>query len=103
MERLESAKTLLGLSGPSVLNMYDLATMGERILLSIRYHPWTGVSDVFEAANWARSFRSDIQGYIHGYHAVTNVDLSATAVTERIDSRLPSLLIRERMSQLARR
>lgn len=103
MERLESAKTLLGLSGPSVLHMYNLATMGERILLSIRYHPWTGVSDVFEAANWARSFRSDVQGYIHGYHAVTNVDLSATAVTDRIDARLPSLLIRERMNTLARR
>jgi hypothetical protein len=103
MERLESAKALLGLSGPSVLHMYNLATMGERLLLSIRFHPWTGVDDTFEAANWARSFRSDIQGYIHGYHAVTNVDLSASAVTDRIDARLPSLLIRERLDSLARR
>jgi hypothetical protein len=103
MERLESAKSLLGITGPSVLHMYNLATMGERILLSIRFHPWTAISDTPEAANWARSFRFDIQGYIHAYHAVTGVDLSASAVIDRIDCRLPSVLIRERREAMGNR
>jgi len=97
MERLDSARGLLGMPGPSVLHLHNLATMGERLLLSIRYHPWTGVTDTPEAANWGRSQRSDIQGYIHAYHAVTGVDLSASAVTDRVDARLPSVLIRERL------
>jgi hypothetical protein len=103
MERLDSARSLMGLPGPSVLHLYNLATMGERLLLSIRFHPWTGVNDTPEAANWARSHRSDVQGYIHAYHAVTGVDLSATAVSDRIDARLPSVLIRERLQLMARR
>jgi hypothetical protein len=96
MERLESAKTLLGLSSPSVLHMYNLANMGERMLISIRLHPWTKENDTIRAANWARRFRSDVQGYIHAYNAATGVDLSAATVASQLDSRLPALLMRER-------
>ncbi|HEY3501000.1 MAG TPA: hypothetical protein VGK73_40180 [Polyangiaceae bacterium] len=103
MERLESARALLGVNGPSILHLHNLATMGERLLLSIRFHPWTDTELTTVAANWARSFRSDIQGYIHAYHAVTGVDLSAASVTDRIDARLPSVLMRERIESMARR
>lgn len=102
MERLESAKTLLGLNSPSVLHMYNLATMGERMLISIRLHPWTKENETIRAANWARRFRSDIQGYIHAYNAATGVDLSAANVTSQLDSRLPSLLMRDRRSVAGR-
>jgi hypothetical protein len=102
MERIESAKTLLGLEGPNVLHMHYLATMGERLLLSIRFHPWSSTVDAGVAANWARAFRSDVQGYIHSYRAATGVDLSASAVAERIDATMPALLLRRR-HELARR
>jgi hypothetical protein len=103
MERLEAAKALLGMEGPSILHMHHLATMGERLLLSIRYHPWSTVDDALEAANWARNARSDVQGYIHAYRAAVGVDLSANAVTERIDATPPSLLLRRRMDLGRRR
>lgn len=103
MDRLETAKSLLGLSGPSVLHMTNLAEMGERLLLSIRFQNWTRINDVARAANWARRFRSDVQGYIHAYHAATGVDLSASSVTDRIDTRLPSQLMQERLEAFARR
>lgn len=103
MDRLETAKSLLGLSGPSILHMSNLAEMGERLLLSIRFQNWTRINETPRAANWARRFRSDVQGYIHAYHAVTGVDLSAAAVTDRIDTRLPSLLIQERLEAFGRR
>jgi hypothetical protein len=102
MERLESAKTLLGLSSPSVLHMYNLANMGERMLISIRLHPWTKENDTIRAANWARRFRSDVQGYIHAYNAATGVDLSAATVASQLDSRLPALLMRERRTAAGR-
>jgi hypothetical protein len=103
MERIESAKTLLGLEGPNVLHMHYLATMGERLLLSIRFHPWSSTVDAGVAANWARDFRSDVQGYIHSYRAATGVDLSASAVTERIDATMPALLLRRRHELTRRR
>jgi hypothetical protein len=102
MDRVEAAKSLLGIEGPNVLHMYHLATMGERLLLSARYHPWSTIVDAAEAANWARDFRSDVQGYIHAYRAATGVDLSAEAVTDGIDATIPSLLLRRRQ-ELARR
>jgi hypothetical protein len=102
MDRLEAAKSILGMEGPNILHMHNLATMGERIVISLRYHVWSGVKDANEAANWARDFRADVQGYIHSYHAATGVDLSATAVTSRIDATMPALLLHRRQ-ELARR
>lgn len=103
MEHLETAKSLLGIASPSVLHMHNLAEMGERLLLSIRYHTWTRANEPARAANWARRFRADVQGYIHAYHAVTGVDLSAAAVTDHIDTRLPAVLIQERLEAFGRR
>ena len=48
---------------------------GEQILLSIRYGAWSDVNEPVQAANWARFWRPEIQGYIHAYRAVTGVDL----------------------------
>jgi hypothetical protein len=92
MERLESAKALLGISGPNVLHMYNLATLGERLLLSIRYGVWTAVNDAARAANWARAHRSEVQGYIHAYRAVADHDLSAHAAIDRMGSCPPEAM-----------
>ena len=37
--------------------------------------PGRTVIEPEQAANWARYWRSEIQGYIHAYRAVTGVDL----------------------------
>lgn len=77
MDRVDTMKTLQGWTDVSVVHFHDLATFGEQLLLSIRYGAWSTASDANQAANWARYWRSEIQGYIHAYRAVTGVDLTA--------------------------
>lgn len=94
MHSVESMKTLQGWSSASVLHFRDLAKFGEQIILSIRYEAWPSLIDAQDAANWARYWRPEIQGYIYAYRAVTGVD-----VTERPDATAPALLLRERMRE----
>jgi hypothetical protein len=78
MPQVDAMKSLQGWTDTSVLHFGRLATMGEPLLLSIRYGNWssTGISNS-SAANWARFWRQEIQGYIYAYRAVTGVDLTA--------------------------
>ncbi|MCY1073810.1 hypothetical protein [Archangium lansingense] len=76
MDRVDSLKTLLGWTDVSMVHFHDLAVFGERLLLSIRFGGWSVVNDPSQAANWARYWRPEVQGYVHGYRAVTGVDLS---------------------------
>jgi hypothetical protein len=46
-------------------------------LLSIRFAAWSQAFNAEQGANWARFWRSEIQGYVHAYRAVTGVDLTA--------------------------
>jgi hypothetical protein len=77
MDRVDAMKHIQGWSDVSVLHFHNLGVFGEQVLLSIRFHPWSGENDPTVAANWGRYWRAEIQGYIHAYRAVTGVDVTA--------------------------
>jgi hypothetical protein len=77
MDRVDAMKRIQGWTGTSVRFFHDLARFGEQILLSIRYGDWSNVTNRDQAANWCRSWRQEVQWYIHAYQSVTGVDLSA--------------------------
>ena len=83
-----------------MLHFHHLASFGEQILLSIRFGDWTDLDKkAAHAANWARYWRSEIQGYIHAYRTVTGVDLSDTTDTTRhLRYLLPSTHLRNRLA-----
>jgi hypothetical protein len=76
MERVDAMRRLMGWGDTPVRYFGDLGRLGEQILLSIRFGNWSDVSDRNQAAAWARSWRQEVQRYIHAYHTVTGVDLS---------------------------
>jgi hypothetical protein len=92
MDHVETMKTLQGWTDTSILHFRDLAIFGESLLLSIRYGLWTNVIEPEQAANWARYWRPEIQGYTHAYRTVTGADL-----TDQADATLPSLLLQRRL------
>jgi hypothetical protein len=77
MDRVDAMKRMQGWTGTSVRYFRDLARFGEQLLLSIRYGDWSNVTNRDQAANWCRSWRQEVQWYIHAYQSVTGVDLSA--------------------------
>ncbi len=83
MDRVDAMKTLQGWTDTSVLHFRNLAVFGEQLLLSIRYGNWGEVIEPIQAANWARYWRAEIQGYIHAYLAVTGVNLSSDVTDTR--------------------
>ena len=95
MNRVDTMKTIQGWSDASVTHFYDLAYHGEQLLLTVRHGQWhssdTGEED---AKNWAKTWKTSIQRYIHAYRAVTGVDLS-----ERVDTTMPSTLLQRRLAQ----
>jgi hypothetical protein len=97
MQSVETMKTLQGWTDTSILHFRDLGVFGERILLSIRFRDWPTEIHQENAANWARYWRPEIQGYTHGYRAVTGVDL-----TDRVDTTMPAELLRRRLPQIVR-
>lgn len=94
MHSVETMKGLQGWTSASVLHFRDLAVFGEQIVLSIRFEAWPSIIESQNAANWARYWRPEIQGYIYAYRAATSVDL-----TERPDATAPALLLRQRMQE----
>lgn len=100
MDRVDAMKKLQGWTDISVREFNALAAFGEQILLSIRFGAWSTVHDSMQAANWARFWRPEIQGYIHSYRAVTGVDMTADlADTKQAAERYiqPSIHLRNRM------
>jgi hypothetical protein len=96
MDRVDAMKSLQGWNDTSVTHFNNLAVFGERILLSIRYGAWSQVNQHPQnAANWARDWRAEIQGYIHAYRAVTGVELSSND-SQRVDSTPPSIHLANR-------
>jgi hypothetical protein len=100
MGQVDSMKRLQGWTDVGVQHFRDLGTFGEQLLLSIRYGDWVAVNDQEHARNWARSWRPEVQSYLHAYLAVTGVDLAA----EMTDSRRaadryvqPSIHLRNRV------
>jgi hypothetical protein len=104
MGAVDSMKSLQGWTSTSVMFFNELARFGEMLLLSVRYGHWSTISDRDEAANWAKLWRSQIQGYIQAYRVVTGVDLSSepTGVHAEMRRRDPSLLILERWEEQKR-
>jgi hypothetical protein len=100
MDRVDAMKKLQGWTDVSVREFNSLGTFGEQILLSIRFGAWSTVHDPIQAANWARFWRPEIQGYIHSYRAVTGVDMTAElADTKQAAERYiqPSVHLRNRL------
>lgn len=98
MDRVAMMNNLQGWTDTSVLHFRDLGRFGEQILLSIRFGNWLDVNDREFAANWARFWRSEVQGYIHAYRAATGIDLS-TEITGKIDTAQPSVHLFRRWQQ----
>lgn len=93
MDRVDNVKSMQGWTDVSVVHFHDLAVYGEQIVLSVRYGAWSlTTTTAAQAANWARYWRNEIQGYIHAYRAATGVDLTA----EPVNSTLPSVLLMRR-------
>jgi hypothetical protein len=106
MDRVDTVKTLQGWTDTSVVHFHDLAVFGEQILLSIRWHNWSQVNDPKQAHAWARYWRSQIQGYMHGYRAVTGIDLTADVTdAQQIGERYlpPSVHLRNRLAAQKRK
>lgn len=104
MAPVDAMKTMQGWTSTSVMFFNDLARFGEMLLLSIRYDRWSDAIDRNEAANWAKIWRSEIQGYIHAYRIVTGVDLSVEPAGIAAEERRkdPSLLIQQRWDEQKR-
>lgn len=103
MGAVDSMKKLQGWTDTSVTHFHELAVTGERILLSIRYGDWVDIENIEDQAkNWARSWKPEIQRYLHGYMTVSGVDLMAE-VTDSRDAAVrflpPSLLLQRRLGQ----
>jgi len=93
MGEVDTMKKLQGWTDVTVTHFHDLAVFGEQLLLSTRYGDWIDITDQEFAKNWARYWRSEIQGYIHAYRAATGVDLTQ----EPVDSTMPSVLLLKRL------
>jgi hypothetical protein len=106
MPQVETMKSLQGWPDVSVTHLRDLGVFGEQILLSVRYGNWIKVIDQAQAANWARYWRPEIQGYVHAYRAVTGVDLTMeVAETQPVGQRdlPPAYHIQRRLAAQTRR
>jgi hypothetical protein len=102
MGAVDSMKKLQGWTDTTVIHFHELAVTGERVLLSIRYRDWVDIENTQEQAkNWARYWKPEIQRYIHGYQAVTGVDLMSD-ITDTRDAAerflQPSTLLQRRLS-----
>lgn len=101
MGQVDTMKKLQGWTDTSVTHFRNLAVYGEQIILSVRYGDWVGANDQDQAKTWARYWRPEIQGYIHGYLATTGVDLGEESVDTRSAANRylqPSALLRERLA-----
>lgn len=95
MDRVDNVKGMVGWTDVSVVHFHDLAVYGEQIVLSVRYGAWSlPTATAAQAANWARYWRNEIQGYVHAYRAATGIDLT----TEPVNSTLPSVLLLKRLA-----
>lgn len=102
MDRVDAMKKLQGWTDTSVLHFRDLATFGEKLLLTIRWGHWNDVYEPQQAFNWARLLRPQVQGYVHAYRAATGVDMTADKVNERDEAMLPAILLQRRLTDQTR-
>jgi len=72
MPRVDAMRRLQGWGEASIQHYRDLATFGEQVLLSVRFGNWSEVTDTGQAANWARFWRHEVEGYIAAFRAVSD-------------------------------
>lgn len=96
MDRVDRMKEIQpGWPTTSIMHFHDLASIGERLVLTIRLGSWADDAvDSSDAKAWADLFREPIQKYVASYRAVTGVDLSQTP-----DATQPAALIRQRVRE----
>ncbi|TMQ06524.1 MAG: hypothetical protein E6J90_15185 [Deltaproteobacteria bacterium] len=102
MERVDAMRKIQHWGDPSVHYFRDLARFGEQIALSIRFGAWSVASSAEQGANWARYWRSAVQGYAHAYRVVTGVDLTTEPTSvEQTQLRYlsPSIHLQRRLAQ----
>lgn len=97
MDRVDAMKKVQGWSDTSVAHFRDLAMFGETLLLSIRTTHWTDMYEPNDAFAWARFWRPQAQGYMHAYRAVTGVDMASEVANPKLESTMPSELLRQRL------
>jgi hypothetical protein len=104
MGPVDAMKRMQGWTDTSVMHFRDLGVFGERILLGIRFGNWNSVIDRNEAANWARYWRPEIQGYIHAYRAVTGVDVTVELadLAQQEASLMPAVHLQRRLAEQLR-
>jgi hypothetical protein len=103
MGAVDSMKKLQGWTDTTITHFYELAVTGERVLLSVRYGDWSDIENIEDQAkNWARSWKPEIQRYIHGYRTATGVDLAAD-ITDTRDAATrylqPAMLLQRRLTE----
>jgi hypothetical protein len=103
MGAVDSMKKLQGWTDTTITHFYELAVTGERILLSIRYGDWSDIENIEDQAKtWARSWKPEIQRYIHGYRTATGVDLAADVTNTRDAATRhlqPAVLLQRRLTE----
>lgn len=100
MDRVDAVKTLKGWNDVSVVHFHDLAVFGEQLLLSIRWDHWSTLSHPDDGKQWARTWRAEVQGYIHAIRAVLGIDLCAEITNSRDEAERylpPSVHLRRRL------
>ena len=103
MEQVESMKTLQRWTETDVSYFRDLARFGERIVLTLRWGIWAPIIYAENAANWARYWRPEIEGYVDAYQIVTGIDLGAPAPSDPEERALrfapPSVHLARRLAE----
>jgi hypothetical protein len=95
MAAVDTMKSLQGWTDVPVTHFRDLGVYGEQILLTIRYGDWIDINNEDSAKNWARSWRPEVQGYLHAYRAVTGVDLTNP---DTVDHAMPAIHLQKRLA-----
>ena len=95
MAQVDTMKSLQGWTDIPVTHFRDLGVYGEQILLTIRYGDWIDINNEDDAKNWARSWRPEIQSYLHAYRAVTGMDLTNA---DTVDHTLPAIHLQKRLA-----
>lgn len=104
MGNAETLRALMGWSDTPIVHFRNLATMGEQLLLSIRWTDWANLTAV-DAQSWANMFKPQIQGYAHAYRVATGVDLTiepkdSRGAAERKEN--PAVLLERRLGEQQR-
>jgi hypothetical protein len=95
MAQVDTMKSLQGWTDIPITHFRDLGVYGEQILLTIRYGDWMDINNEDDAKNWARSWRPEIQSYLHAYRAVTGMDLTNA---DTVDHTMPAIHLQKRLA-----